>query len=77
MPTFDDVTIERLFGAEDAENETSERFRAYFFYNKAYESLIAPLPIRILVGHKGVGKSALLRHAYLADQDAGRLAVWI
>ncbi|ODA67593.1 hypothetical protein A7A08_01627 [Methyloligella halotolerans] len=77
MPNFDDVTIEQLFGAEDAENETPERFKAYFFYNKAYESVIAPLPIRILVGHKGVGKSALLRHAYLADQEQGRLAVWI
>jgi predicted ATPase len=66
MPTFDDANIEELFGAEDAENERPERFKEYFYYNHAYESLIAELPVRILVGHKGVGKSALLKRAFLA-----------
>ena len=77
MPTFDDATIEKLFGAEDAENEIEERFKEYFYYNSAYDSLVADLPIRILVGHKGVGKSALLKRAYLDDIDESRLAVWI
>lgn len=77
MPTFDDVTIERLFGAEDAENENDERFKEYFFFNQTYENLIADLPIRILVGHKGIGKSALLRRAYLQNVENSQLAVWI
>ncbi len=74
---LDDVTIERIFGAEDAENETDDRFRQYFFFNKVFDNLNNDLPIRVLVGHKGIGKSALLRRAYLNDADNGRVAVWI
>lgn len=77
MPTFDDATIERLIGAEDAENEHGQRFKEYFFSNKTYDNLLVSLPIRILVGHKGIGKSALLRRAYLHNQEERQLAVWI
>lgn len=77
MPTFDDETLERLFGAEDAENEIAERFKEYFFFNRTYENLLADLPIRILVGHKGIGKSALLRRAYLNNEEKSQLAIWI
>ena len=77
MPRFDDVTIERLIGAEDAENENDQRFKEYFFFNRTYENLIADLPIRVLVGHKGIGKSALLRRAYLYNEENSQLAVWI
>lgn len=77
MPTFDDATIERLLGSEDAENENAERFKEYFFFNRTYDNLIADLPIRILVGHKGIGKSALLRRAFLENEDDSQLAVWI
>ena len=77
MPKFDDVTIERLIGAEDAENENDQRFKEYFFFNRTYENLIADLPIRVLVGHKGIGKSALLRRAYLYNEEKSQLAVWI
>ena len=64
---FDDETIEKIFGAEDAENEIPERFKEYFYYSKTYENITNSLPIRILVGHKGVGKSALLRRAHIDD----------
>src|SRR5262245_54391473 len=74
---LDDVTVEQLFGAEDAENETADRFKQYFYYNKVFDSLNTELPIRILVGHKGIGKSALLRRAFISDQDSGRVAVYI
>lgn len=77
MPKFDDQTIELLFGADDAENEDPKRFVQYFYYNRAYESLVADLPIRILVGHKGVGKSALLRRAYLEDIETKQPAFWL
>ena len=75
MPRFDDATIERLIGTEDAENENDQRFKQYFFFNKTYENLVANLPIRILVGHKGIGKSALLRRAYLHNQENLQLAI--
>ena len=77
MPKFDDATIERLFGAEDAENENDQRFKEYFFFNKTYDNLTADLPIRILVGHKGIGKSALLRRAFLNNEDNAQFAIWI
>ena len=60
---FDDLTIRDLFGTDTAEDEDPERLKAYFFKNKAYSSTRANLPLRILVGHKGIGKSALLRMA--------------
>jgi len=77
MPTFDDANIEKLFGAEDAENERAERFKEYFYYNNAYEALRSELPVRILVGHKGVGKSALLKRAFLDDQETSRPCIWL
>ncbi|MDO9338875.1 MAG: hypothetical protein Q7T61_20975 [Caulobacter sp.] len=77
MTSLNDETLNEIFGAEDAENEAPERLKEYFYRNKAYESLRASLPLRILVGHKGVGKSALLKVSELEDQDSGILSIWI
>ena len=77
MPQFTDSNIERLFGVSDGENERPERLKEYFFRNKAYENLSNEMAIRILVGHKGSGKSALLKILYLEDRDAGMPSVWL
>jgi hypothetical protein len=77
MPVFNAEVVQKLFGREDAENEDSARLKEYFFRNKAYDELTANLPIRILVGHKGSGKSALLKIAYDEDQAAGVLSLWL
>lgn len=77
MPAFSDVTIEALFGADDAENERPERLKEYFYVNGAYESLRSKLPLRILVGHKGVGKSAILKRAHLDDLDSQTPSFWL
>src|SRR5271165_1628633 len=77
MIEFDDVTIEKIFDKEAAEDETPERLKQYFFRNKAYQNVVLNLPIRILVGHKGIGKSALLKVSYLEDQEAGVPALWL
>lgn len=74
---FDDYTVRRIFGSEDAESEDIERLKQYFLVNGAYNDLRAPLPLRILVGHKGVGKSALLKRAFLDDVEKKILAVEI
>lgn len=76
MVKFNDENIRKLFGAEDAENETPERLKEVFFRNKAYDNLVSEIPIRIIVGHKGVGKSALLKVAYLEDIEKGVPAIW-
>lgn len=77
MPVFNDEIIQKLFGREDAENESPERLKEIFFRNKAYENLTANLPIRILVGHKGAGKSALLKIAYEEDQARNIVSLWL
>ena len=77
MPEFNDEVIARLFGAEDAENEQPDRLKEYFFRNKAYESLKADLPIRVLVGYKGVGKSALLKICHLEDLEDDVISLWV
>jgi hypothetical protein len=77
MPIFTDENIAKLFGAEAAEDEPEDRFREYFLYNNTYDNLVSNLPLRILVGHKGVGKSALLKRARLHDEDNKTLSVWL
>ncbi|WP_454714309.1 ORC-CDC6 family AAA ATPase [Caulobacter segnis] len=77
MPDFKPEVVYALFGAEDAENESPERLKEYFYKNRSYESLKADLPIRILVGHKGVGKSALLKMTHLEDLENSIPSVWL
>lgn len=77
MVQFNNETIERIFGADDAENEDPVRFKEYFYKNRAYDSLVANLGYRILVGHKGVGKSALLKRAFLEDQEHDTPSIWL
>lgn len=74
---FDDYTVRRIFGSEDAESEQPERLKEYFLVNGAYQDLLSPLPLRIIVGHKGVGKSALLKRAHLNDIESKILSVEI
>lgn len=75
MPSFSVENIQSLFGHEAAENEKPERLREYYFKSKTYESITADLPLRILVGHKGCGKSAMFAIAQAEDADAGRVAL--
>lgn len=75
--TFSEIEIQDLFGHEAAEDERPDRLRQYYFKTHTYDKVIANLPLRILVGHKGIGKSALFRVALQEDLDAGRLPVLI
>ena len=74
---FDDETIRQLFGTDTAEDEDSDRLREYFFRNKSYDNIRSNLPLRVLVGHKGIGKSALLRMSHMEDQDDDILSLWV
>lgn len=74
---FDDATIEKLFGNEAADYENLDRLREYYFKGKAYARVTADLPLRILVGHKGIGKSALIRYAMHEDYMHGTLPILI
>lgn len=67
--TFDEETIRSIFGHEAAEDETIDRLKAYYLKTNIYNSMKSKIPLLILVGHKGVGKSALLK--VLATEDIG------
>src|SRR5690606_1318907 len=74
---FNDVVIQDLFGFEDAESEPIDRLREYYFKNETFNRITANLPIRILVGHKGTGKSALFKIAISEDSAVGNLPILI
>ena len=74
---FNEANIQAIFGHEAAENEDVARLREYYFKTKVFEKIAADLPLRILVGHKGVGKSALFTVAIQEDRDAGQLPILI
>lgn len=74
---FDEETIQQLFGNEAAENEKPERLKEYYFKSDVYSKINNELPLRILVGHKGVGKSALFKIALLENLGKNNLAIWV
>jgi hypothetical protein len=72
---FSEENIQRIFGHEAAEDESPERLREYYFKSNVFESVRADLPLRILVGHKGIGKSALFTVAKAEDEESGILSL--
>lgn len=74
---FDDETIQSLFGFEDAESESISRLKEYYFKKDTFTRVTAPLPIRLLVGHKGTGKSALFKVAIQEEKEHGNLPILI
>ena len=65
--SFDEAQIQRMFGHEAAEDEDLDRLREYYFKTSTYDQVVTDLPLRILVGHKGIGKSALFQVAMAID----------
>lgn len=61
--SFSDEEIALLFGHEAAEDEVPDRLREYYFKNNIYDQITADLSLRLIVGHKGIGKSALFQVA--------------
>ncbi|NOU46390.1 MAG: AAA family ATPase [Bacteroidales bacterium] len=74
---FTDENIQSLFGFEDAESEPIDRLREYYFKKDTFGRVEADLPIRILVGHKGTGKSALFKVAISEEREKGNLPILI
>ena len=74
---FTDENIVSLFGQEAAEDERFERLQSYYVKNKTHKSVTADLPLRILVGHKGIGKSAIFTIARHEDEEYNKLSILI
>lgn len=75
--TFTEQEIQALFGHEAAEDEDLDRLKEYYFKTSTYDQIVNDLPLRLLVGHKGIGKSALFQVAIAEYEEAGNLAVLI
>lgn len=74
---FTDENVRKIFGYEDAESEPIERLKEYYLKKDIYERVITDLPLRILVGHKGTGKSALIKIAFHEEKEKGNLPILI
>lgn len=74
---FSEENVHAMFGHEAAENEKPERLREYYFISQAYERVTADLPLRILVGQKGIGKSALFSVAQSEDLKQNSVSIAI
>lgn len=74
---FTEETIKELFGPEAAEDESSSRLKQYYFKGDVYEKIHNQLPLKILVGHKGIGKSAAFKVSFLENQEKNNVVVWI
>ncbi len=74
---FSEENIQRIFGHEAAEDEEFDRLKEYYFKSKTFDKIKADLPLRILVGHKGIGKSALFKIAMAEDREGGRLPIFL
>jgi hypothetical protein len=74
---FTDEVIQKIFGHEAAEDEEPERLKSYYFKSSMFEKVTAKVGLRILVGHKGIGKSALFTVAMREERDRGQLPILI
>lgn len=74
---FSEKCILQLFGPEAAEDEDIERLKEYYFKGEVYEKIHNDLPLRILVGHKGIGKSAAFKISFNENFNQKNIVVWI
>lgn len=74
---FSEEQIRGMFGDLAAEDEKAERFSSYFVKTDVYKKIHNFLPIRLLVAHKGVGKSAVFRMSYLENIKDNVLSIWV
>lgn len=74
---FTEENIAKLFGNEAAEDENIERLKGYYLKGNTYSQVSNNLPLRILVGHKGIGKSALFRVAMEEEKQKKMLSILI
>ncbi|MGN7824899.1 P-loop ATPase, Sll1717 family [Chitinophaga sp. 22536] len=75
--SFTDEIVQQIFGNEAAEDETFDRLQSYYLKGDTHEKVVADLPLRIVVGHKGIGKSAIFKIALNEDLQKSRLAILI
>jgi hypothetical protein len=61
--------IPRIFGQDAAELETLDRLKAFFVINESYDQVRIGHPVSLVIGQRGIGKTALLRMSAAADAE--------
>ena len=74
---FTDEDIRRLFGNEAAEYEKIDRLKEYYVKSDTYDSMKSDIPLYVLVGHKGTGKSALFGVLKYEQEECGNIVICI
>lgn len=74
---FTESLIQGLFGHEAAEDEDPKRLKEYYFKGTSYEQVNAEQAVRLLVGHKGIGKSALFKVAMAENEEQNNLSILV
>ena len=74
---FNEETIRAIFGHEAAEDETIDRLKSYYLKTNIYRSMKSNIALLILVGHKGIGKSAMLKVLMADDTDENRIPIMV
>jgi len=72
---FEEDSINELFGSEAAEDEEPDRLEQYFFKGPTFDNIMSRSKVKILVGHKGVGKSAIMKIAEKELNAHGNLSI--
>lgn len=70
---FSPNELQLLIGDEEAQHIPSERLEEMFLTSSTYNEIIDDIPLRILVAHKGVGKSAIFKMAQIQMERAGKI----
>ncbi|MBM7687762.1 hypothetical protein BCR24_02535 [Enterococcus ureilyticus] len=74
---FSEDAIAEMFGHEAAEDEDRSRLMEYYVKSDVYSTMRSNRRLLILVGHKGVGKSALLNIMEEEDKENKIIALKI
>ena len=72
---FTQENITKIFGHEAAEDDNEENLYNFYVKGAAYKTLKNNLPLYILVGHKGCGKSALLKILETEEKNSNNLPI--
>lgn len=74
---FTEKNIESMFGKEAAEDEKFDLLQSYYLKSKTHSQIVSDSKLRILVGHKGIGKSAIFTVARKEEEKNNKISILI
>lgn len=74
---FTEENIHNIIGNEAAEDEDVERLKSYYLKFDIFNKINVETSLRIIVGHKGVGKSAIVKVMKEDNMKDNKLALFL